>query len=76
MTKDEIEALSEEEVLDLMRREGLEVVHSMFATIHYRSDARPNGYTGDDLDKINRDLESGDLRRWRSELAAHFERKG
>lgn len=76
MTPEEIEALSEEEVLEVMRGEGLQVIHSMFATIHHRSDERPDGFTDDDLDEISDDLEDGDLRRWRSELAAHFARKG
>jgi len=55
-----------------MRREGLQVVHSLFATIHFESDDRPNGYTGDDLNQINDDLEDGDVLRWRRELVAHF----
>lgn len=76
MTADEIEALSEEEVLDLMRREGLQVVHSMFATIHHRSDERPDGFSEDDLDEISGELETADLRRWRRELVAHFAGKG
>lgn len=74
MTPEEINALSEYEVLALMRREGLEVSHSMFATIHHRSDERPDGFTEGDLDEISEQLENGDLRRWRSELAAHFAR--
>jgi len=76
MTADEIEALSEEEVLELMRREGLQVVHSMFASIHARSDERPDGFTEDDLDEISDGLEDADLRRWRAELVAHFAGKG
>lgn len=76
MTKDEIDALSEENVLEVMRREGHEVVHSMFATIHHRSDDRRDGFTDDELDEISDDLDDGDLRRWRAELAAHFARKG
>lgn len=76
MTKDEIEALSEEEVLDLMRREGLQVVHSMFATIHHRSDERPYGFSEDDLDEISEGLEDADLRRGRAKLVAHFAGKG
>lgn len=74
MTPEEIAKLNRDEVLALMRREGLHVEHSFFATIHVRSDERPNGYTEDDMDKISGDLEDGDLARWRRELAEHFAR--
>lgn len=72
MKADEIRKLSVDELLDVMRREGLQVVHSMFATIHFKSDERPDGYTEDDLDQISDDLEDGDVLRWRRELAEHF----
>lgn len=76
MTEDEISKLSRDELLDVMRREGLQVVHSLFATIHHRSDDRPDGYTEEDLDQISDDLGDGDVLRWRRELAAHFASKG
>jgi hypothetical protein len=72
LTLDEINKLSRDELLDLMRREGLQVVHSMFATIHHGSDERPDGYTGNDLDEISDDLEDSDVLRWRRELVEHF----
>lgn len=72
MTPDEINKLSRDELLNVMRREGLEIVHSLFATIHFESDDRPDGYTDDDLDQISDDLEDGDVLRWRRELAKHF----
>lgn len=76
MTLDEITKLSRDEVLDVMEREGIQVVHSFFATIHHRSDQRPDGYDADDLDEISDALEDSDLKRWRAELAAHFASKG
>lgn len=72
MTADEINQLSRDELLDVMRREKLEVTHSLFATVHFESDERPDGYTEDDLDQISEDLEDADVLRWRRELAAHF----
>lgn len=75
MTADEIEQLSEEDVLALMRREGLEVVHSLFATIHHRSPERPDGYDEDDLEEISESLADGDLAQWRRQLIAHFAAK-
>lgn len=72
MTRQELDQLSDDEVLALMEGEGLEVVHSFFATIHHRSESRPDGYTGDELDEIAGDLADGDGARWRDELAAHF----
>ena len=72
MTLEEINKLSSDELLDVMRREGLQVVHSMFSTIHFESDERPDGYTEDDLDQISDDLEDGDVLRWRRELLEHF----
>ena len=76
MTPEEINKLSTDELLDVMRREGIQVVHSMFATIHFESDERPDGYTEDDLDQISDDLEGGDVLRWRRQLAEHFAKKG
>ncbi len=76
MTPDRVDQLSREELLDTMRREGLQVVHSLFATIHMRGPDRPNGYTEDDLDQISDDFEDADVLRWRRELAAHFAAKG
>jgi hypothetical protein len=76
MTPDQINSLSREELLDVMRREGVPVSISMFATIHHKSADRPSGFDKDDLDQISDDLEDGDLRRWRAELAAHFANKG
>jgi len=75
MTPDEINKLSTDELLDTMRREGLQVVHSLFATIHFESDDRPNGYTEEGLDQISDDLEDADVLRWRRELAAHFAKR-
>lgn len=76
MTPDEIKRLSRDELLDVMRREGMPVEHSMFATIHMRGPDRENGYTEDDLEEISDDLEDGDVLRWRRELAEHFAKKG
>jgi hypothetical protein len=76
MTPDEINKLSPDELLDAMRREGLSPTLSLFATIHHRSDERPNGYTEGDLDEISDDLEDGDVLRWRRELAEHFASNG
>jgi hypothetical protein len=75
MTPDEINRLSADELLEVMRREGLEVVHSMFATIHTRSDERPDGFTEGELDDISDELEDGDVVRWRRELTEHFAKK-
>lgn len=75
MTPEQIEKLSEEEILDLMRREGVEVSHSLFGTVHFKSPSRPQGYSEADLDEISEDLDSADLRRWRRELADHFAKK-
>lgn len=72
MTRQQLNQLSDDEVLALMEREGLEVVHSFFATIHHRSEIRPDGYTGGELDEIADELADGDGARWRDELAAHF----
>lgn len=76
MTPDEISKLSREELLDVMRREGLRPAHSLFATIHMRGPDREHGYGADDLDQISDDLEDADLQRWQAELAAHFANKG
>lgn len=76
MRPEEIAKLSRDELLDVMRREGLQVVHSMFSTIHHRSDERPDGYTENDLDQISDELEDADLQRWRRELVEHFAGKG
>ena len=75
MTEDEINKLSEDEVLDLMRREGLPVVHSAFATIHHRSPERSDGFTEADLDEIAEDMEDADVRGWRRQLVQHFAKK-
>ena len=72
MTQEEVERLSPEEVLALMRREGLLVEHSMFATIHMRGPRRENGWTGEELDELADDMADADLARWRRELAVHF----
>lgn len=72
MTPEQIEKLSEDEVLKLMRSLKLPVEHSLFATIHHRSDERPDGFDDAELDEISQTLESADLKRWRSELVAHF----
>lgn len=76
MTPDEIQKLSRDELLDTMRREGLQVVHSLFATIHFESDDRPDGCTEEDLEEISDDLEDSDLRQWRRQLLEHFGGKG
>lgn len=72
MKLEEIAKLGRDEVLEVMRREGLSPVHSLFATIHTRSPERPDGWTADELDAVSDDLEDADLARWRRELAAHF----
>lgn len=75
MTPDEINELSRDELLDTMRREGIEVIHSFFATIHHKSADRPNGFDSGDLDEIGDDLEDGDVLRWRRELTEHFAKR-
>ncbi|MBY0566087.1 MAG: hypothetical protein K2P70_02160 [Hyphomonadaceae bacterium] len=72
MTFDEINRLSRDELLDTMRREGVPVVMSLFATVHHKSADRPEGFDASDLDQISDDLEDGDVLRWRRELAEHF----
>lgn len=72
MTPDEINKLSTDELLDTMRREGVPVEMSMFATIHMRGPDRESGFDEEDLDQISGDLEDADVLRWRRELAAHF----
>jgi hypothetical protein len=59
-------------ILELMRKEGLQVVHSLFATIHHRSERRPDGYRGEQLDEISDGLANSDVERWKAELRAHF----
>lgn len=76
MTPDEINKLSSDELLEVMRRDGLPVEISMFATIHMRGPDRETGFDEDDLDQISDDLEDGDVLRWRRQLAEHFARKG
>jgi hypothetical protein len=76
MTADEIDRLSRDQLLDAMRQAGLAPTLSLFATIHHRSDERPDGYSDDDLDEISDDLEHADLLRWRRELAQHYANKG
>lgn len=76
MTPDEINALSRDELLDTMRRVGVPVVMSLFATVHHKSAERPNGFDAYDLDQISEELEDGDVLRWRRELAEHFASKG
>lgn len=75
MTPDEISNLSRGELLDMMRKLNLPIEHSLFATIHFESDERPDGYTEEDLEQISDDLEDGDVLRWRRELAGHFASK-
>ena len=72
MTNDEIDALPRDAVTDLMRKLGLPVVVSFFATIHHRSESRPDGYTSEDMDKIDEQLEDADLARDRQALKDHF----
>jgi hypothetical protein len=76
MTPDEIYKLSRDELLDVMRREGISPMISLFATIHHKSPDRPNGYSEEDLEEIGEQLEDGDTLRWRRELAEHFAKKG
>lgn len=76
MAPEQIEALTEAEILALMRREGLEPSFSMFATIHHRSERRPHGWTGDELDDLADDMADSDVMRWRRELIEYFAAKG
>ena len=76
MTPDEISKLSRDELLDVMRRVGVPVVMSLFATIHMRGPDRESGFDDADLDQISDDLEDGDAVRWRRELAEHYAKKG
>jgi hypothetical protein len=61
-----------EELLQKMRKEELPIVHTMFATIHHRSEERPDGYTSDELDQIANELHEQDVERWRGELRRHL----
>lgn len=63
-------------LLQRMRDEGLPVEHSFFATIHHKSEHRPDGYTPDDLDQIHASLHDADKARWKSQLEAHLAAKG
>lgn len=76
MTPDEINKLSRDELLDVMRREGVPVEFSVFATIHMRGPDREGGFDKHDLEQISEDLEDADLRRWRRQLAEHFASNG
>lgn len=75
MTDDQIDLLAKEDAAALLRREGIEVCHTLFGTIHFRSERRPDGYTEDDLNEISESLEDADLIRWKKELKAHFSSK-
>lgn len=72
MTNEEIERLTDDQIVELMRQLRIPVVRSLFATVHYKSVDRPNGFSESDLDQISDDLEGGDVLRWRRELAEHF----
>lgn len=64
-----------EELLQKMREEGLPVEHTLFATIHHRSEQRPDGYTVEELDDIADRLHKQDVERWKAELAAHLKQR-
>lgn len=51
-----------------LRAHGQEPVTSFFATIHRQSEARPNGFTDDDLDDIHSKLSESDVQRWIEQL--------
>lgn len=72
MTDAEIDALTYDQAIEKMRELGLSPVVSFFATIHRKSDERASGFTDDDLDAIDDQLEASDLGRWRQELKDHF----
>jgi hypothetical protein len=74
MTEDELPD-DTDELLALMRREGLPVSHSLFATIHHRSKERPDGWSEEELDEASDDLHDADVKRWKFELAEHFAKK-
>lgn len=74
VTPQQISGLSRDEVLNLIRCEGLPVEHSMFATIHMRGQ-RKEGWPSEELDVVADELADSDLERWRRELAAHYSRQ-
>ena len=44
-------------------KEGRGEIPALFATIHFRGPQRPNGYTLEEIDEINRQLSHGRFRR-------------
>lgn len=72
---DDSEIPDAETLLERMREGGLSIVHSMFCTIHRRSEERPDGYTGEELDQIAHDLHAQDVQRWRAELQSRLPSK-
>jgi len=72
MRDEEIDNLTADEVTEIMRKLCIPMVFGFFATIHRRSESRPNGFTDDDLDDIDQKLEDSDLVRWKQDLKDHF----
>lgn len=64
MTQEQIDQLSEDELLAAMRGVGMVPVHSLYASIHD---------TPEEMEAISTDLRASDVARWRRELAEHFQ---
>ncbi len=60
-----------EALLGKLREAGLPVEHSLFATIHRRSEERPEGFTEEDMDDIAASLHEHDRAKWIAALEAH-----
>lgn len=63
-------------LLDKLREHGLPVEHSLFATIHHRSEERPDGFSEDDLNDIADSLHESDRQKWEAALQAHLASQG
>lgn len=65
-----------EALLDKLREHGLPVEHSLFATIHHKSEERPDGFSDEDLDEISNNLSEADRAKWEAALQAHLASQG
>jgi hypothetical protein len=61
-----------QDLLDKLREHGLPVEHSLFATIHHKSEERPEGFSEQDLDEISGTLAEHDRQKWIAALEAHL----
>lgn len=63
-------------LLDKLREHGIPVEHTLFATIHHKSEERPDGFSEDDLNEIANKLGEHDRQKWIAALEAHLAAKG